>query len=266
MKIRRESEQAAGDPELAWRVLSLLNLYRLTVPPVLSVVAALAGRSLAPGSAFPAAYYYTLTAWFATGVLSILLLKWRWPSLRAQAFLHIGCDVLAVTLLLIASAGAASGVGLLLILPIAAVSVLLPVRTAATVAAVTASLVLVQQLLVALLGLADFSDLTQAGLLGVVIFVAALAAAPLAGRLRETEALVRQRDIDLANLAELSQYVVERLRESLVVVDENDRIRLINESARQILGGEAAPNALLGEVSPRTVAAMRSFVHLPDLF
>src|SRR5262245_33117665 len=91
----------------------------------------------------------------------------------------------------------------------------------------------------------------QAGLLGGVILIAALAAAPLARRLRESEELVRQRDIDLANLAELSQYIVERLRESLVVVDEQDRIRLINESARQILGGEAQPNSLLGEVSPR---------------
>ena len=251
MKNRRESEQAPGDPELAWRVLGLLNLYRLTVPPVLLVVAALTGRALAPGSAFPFLFYFTLTAWFGTGVLCILLLKGRWPSLHAQAILHIGCDVLAVTLLLIASAGAASGIGLLLILPVAAVSVLLPARTAATIAAVGALLVLGQQLLVALLGLTDFSDLPPAGLLGAVIFFAALAAVPLARRLRETEALVRQRDIDLANLAGLSQYVVERLRESLVVVDENDRIRLINESARQILGGEAAPNALLGEVSPR---------------
>ena len=67
-------------------------------------------------------------------------------------------------------------------------------------------------------------------MLGGVIFIAALAVAPLARRLRESEALVRQRDLDLANLAELSQYIVERLRESLVVVDEQDRIRLINES------------------------------------
>ena len=99
--------------------------------------------------------------------------------------------------------------------------------------------------------MSDSSDLTQAGLLGGVILIAALAGAPLAGRLRESEALVRQRDLDLANLAELSQYIVERLRESLVVVDEQDRIRLINESARQILGGDATASALLGEVSPR---------------
>lgn len=264
MKNRREFEQAPGDPELAWRVLGLLNLYRLIVPPVLTVVAALAGRTLAPGLAFPAVYYYTLTAWFAAGVVCILLLKTRWPSLRAQAYLHIGCDVLAVTALLIASAGAASGIGLLLILPVAGVSVLLPVRTAAMIAAVAALLVLGQQVLLALLGLTDFSDLTQAGLLGAVIFVAALAAAPLAGRLRETEALVRQRDIDLANLAELSQYIVERLRESLVVVDENDRIRLINETARQILGGDAAPNALLGEVSPRLLYLLAMWRQGPE--
>jgi two-component system sensor histidine kinase PilS (NtrC family) len=100
-------------------------------------------------------------------------------------------------------------------------------------------------------GIAESSDLTQAGLLGGVILIAALAGAPLAGRLRESEALVRQRDLDLANLAELSQYIVERLRESLVVVDEEDRIRLINESARQILGADAKADALLGEVSPR---------------
>ena len=88
-------------------------------------------------------------------------------------------------------------------------------------------------------------------MLGGVIFFAAIAVAPIARRLRESEALVRQRDLDLANLAELSQYIVERLRQGLVVVDEQDRIRLINESARQILGIDASANALLGEVSPR---------------
>jgi two-component system sensor histidine kinase PilS (NtrC family) len=156
-----------------------------------------------------------------------------------------------VTLLMLTSAGAASGVGLLLILPVAAVSILLPSRIATSIAAIAALVVLVQQIALWFTGGADPSDLTQAGLLGGVIFIAALAVGPLARRLRESEALVRQRDLDLANLAELSQYIVERLRESLVVVDEHDRIRLINDSARQILGDDATPDALLGEVSPR---------------
>jgi two-component system sensor histidine kinase PilS (NtrC family) len=58
--------------------------------------------------------------------------------------------------------------------------------------------------------------------------------------------------VDLANMAQLSQYIVQHLRESILVVDAQDRIRLINESAAAVLGEAlAVPDALLGEVSPR---------------
>jgi two-component system sensor histidine kinase PilS (NtrC family) len=244
-------EKTAGDPELAWRVLGLLNLYRLAIPSVLIALALLAALPQTLGAASPPHYFYALVAWFATGIVCIGLLKRRWPSLEAQAFIHVAFDIAAVTALLVTSGGAASGAGLLLIMPVAGVSLLLPKRIATMVAAFAALCVLGQQMLLWFLGVSDSSDLTQSGLLGGVILIAALAGAPLAGRLRESEALVRQRDLDLANLAELSQYIVERLRESLVVVDEQDRIRLINESGRQILGGDATAGALLGEVSPR---------------
>jgi two-component system sensor histidine kinase PilS (NtrC family) len=246
-----EPEKTGGDPELAWRVLGLLNLYRLSIPTVLLALSLLASRPPLLGAAFPTQFYVALIAWFATGVVCIGLLKTRWPTLQKQAYIHVAFDVVAVTALLLTSAGAASGAGLLLILPVAAVSLLLPSRTATTIAAIAALFVLFQQIALWWSGLADASDLTQAGMLGGVIFVAALAVTPLARRLRESEALVRQRNLDLANLAELSQYIVERLRESLVVVDEQDRIRLINESARQILGSDSSAHALLGEVSPR---------------
>lgn len=251
VKNPAELERNIGDPELAWRVLGLLNLYRLAIPSVLFVLSLIASRPQLLGAAFPTLFLYSLGAWFLSGVICIAMLKTRWPSLLVQAFIHIAFDVLGVTALLLTSSGAASGAGLLLIMPVAAVSILLPQRTATTIAAIAALFVLGQQLMLWAAGLTESSDLTQAGLLGGVIFIAALAVAPLARRLRESEALVRQRDLDLANLAELSQYIVERLRESLVVVDEQDRIRLINESARQILGSDAVSNALLGEVSPR---------------
>ena len=251
MQKPAEIERTAGDPELAWRVLGLLNLYRLAIPSVLVALALLASRPQTLGAVSPTIHFYSLVSWFATGVICIGLLKRRWPSLQAQAFIHVAFDIVAVTALLLTSGGAASGAGLLLIMPVAGVSLLLPNRIAATVAALAALCVLGQQIALMLGGVAESSDLTQAGLLGGVILVAALAVAPLAGRLRESEALVRQRDLDLANRAELSQYIVERLRESLVVVDEQDRIRLINDSGRQILGGDANAGALLGEVSPR---------------
>jgi two-component system sensor histidine kinase PilS (NtrC family) len=78
--------------------------------------------------------------------------------------------------------------------------------------------------------------------------------------MRESEDLVRQKDLDLANLAELSQYIVQHLRESLLVVDGADKIRLINESAAEILGDDhAVPGALVGEVSPRLLYSLTTW-------
>ena len=78
--------------------------------------------------------------------------------------------------------------------------------------------------------------------------------------MHESEDLIRQKDVDLANLAELSQYIVQHLRESLLVVDAADKIRLINESAAEILGDTyAVPGALVGEVSPRLLYSLSTW-------
>jgi two-component system sensor histidine kinase PilS (NtrC family) len=78
--------------------------------------------------------------------------------------------------------------------------------------------------------------------------------------LRESDALVRRRELDLANLAQLSQYIVQHLRESILVIDAQDRIRLINESAAEILGDKNAfPDALIGEASPRLMFLLESW-------
>jgi len=92
-----------------------------------------------------------------------------------------------------------------------------------------------------------------------MLFLAAGGGTSMARRLRETEEVVRQRDIDVANLAELSEYIVQHLRESIVVVDAADRVRLINESARLLLGPDARPGALLGEISPRLLYHVESW-------
>jgi two-component system sensor histidine kinase PilS (NtrC family) len=75
-----------------------------------------------------------------------------------------------------------------------------------------------------------------AGILGAVIFVITAVVQLLRERIVETEALAAQRGLDLANLVELNDYIIQHLRESIVVVDDQDRIRLINESAVKHLG------------------------------
>jgi two-component system sensor histidine kinase PilS (NtrC family) len=227
---------------------------------VVYVVATLAPQPRVPGSVLPGLFTGTVFAMFIGGVLCIGMLKLRRPALQLQPYGHIAIDILAISCLTLSSGGTQSGLGLLLIVPVGAVSLLLPNRSAILVASLAAIAVLTQQAALVLTDLASASAFTQTGLLGAVILIVALAAAPLAGRIRESEALVRQREVDLANLAQLSQYVVERLRESIVVVDEQDRIRLINESARRILSpGNSIAGGLLGELSPRLLYLLETW-------
>ncbi len=88
---------------------------------------------------------------------------------------------------------------------------------------------------------------------------------PIADRLRQSEALVRRQEIDLANLEQLSHYIVQHLRESILVVDIEGRIRLINESAAGLLGATLAfPGALLGEASPRLLYLLETWRQRTD--
>jgi two-component system sensor histidine kinase PilS (NtrC family) len=165
-------------------------------------------------------------------------------------------------LLLHACGGVASGLGLLLLVPVGGLAFLLSQRGALFLAAVAAMAVLGHTIWQQLSGHADIASYATAGLLGAVLLTSAAAASFVASRMRESEDLVRQKDVDLANLAELSQYIVQHLRESLLVVDAADRIRLINESAAQILGdNRAVPDALVGEVSPQLLYSLSTWRH-----
>jgi two-component system sensor histidine kinase PilS (NtrC family) len=246
--------------DLAWRVIGLLNLYRLLVPVVLMTVQALAGPQWALLATRPRLFLSACIAYLTAAVLLIIARRLEWSSLRIVALVNAGVDAAAIALILYASGGVSSGLGILLVLPVGATAVLADHRDAFLFAAVAAISVLIQQIFVNIEGNASSTDYTTAGVLGAVLFLIALSAWPVAHRLRESEALVRRQEVDLANLAQLSQYIIQHLRESILVIDTHDRIRLINESAAHILGDtNAFPEALLGEASPRLLYLLETW-------
>jgi len=241
-------------------VIGLLSLYRLLVPLVLFAMQSFAGPDWGLVAARPTLFIAACITYFTAAVLLVIARRLRWSSLRIVALVNASVDVVAIGLILYASGGVASGLGILLVLPVLALTVLADRRDALLIAAVAALSVLVQQVFTGLLGATPATDYTTAGVLGVVLFVVALSTWPVAHRLRESEALVRRQELDLANLAQLSQYIVQHLRESILVIDAQDRIRLINESAAEILGDENAyPDALIGEASPRLLFLLESW-------
>lgn len=244
--------KTSSQGDLGWRVLIVLNLYRLLVAVVLLVAHLLATDTVTAGWSRPELFRAATLGYLLAGILIIIALKQRRPNLRLQAWLHVAVDIAAVSFILYASGGVGSGLGMLLVVPVGGVSLLVRNREPFVLASTATLALLIQQGAVQLSGLSTPGDYTIAGVLGAILFIIAFGVSPLATRIREGEELVRQRDVDLANMAELSQYIVQHLRESILVVDSGDRVRLINESAAQILGDRAAvPGALLGEVSAR---------------
>jgi two-component system, NtrC family, sensor histidine kinase PilS len=251
--IPAPSARVAGPSgELAWRVVGLANLYRLLLPPVLLGLYLLTRPSPTVGGYDAHWFVVVCAAYFALGVLFAFGRRGHWPSRAVLVLSHTLLDTTAVAALLYCSGGAASGLGILLVIPVGAMALLADARGAFAVAAIAALGILLQQIASVVFGNAPWADYPSAGILGAVLFVVALTAWPLSNRLRESEAQARRAVLDLANLAQLSQYIVQHLRESILVIDPSDRIRLINESAAQVLGEAAAvPGALVGEVSPR---------------
>jgi two-component system, NtrC family, sensor histidine kinase PilS len=246
--------------DLAWRVMGLVNLYRLLVAVSLLVAAALPSTQEGLAVAHPDELQVICSLYLLAGGALILLRRLPGPRLRVLALTHATVDSIAIGYILWALGGIASGFGVVILLPIGAMALLAETPDAFLMAAIATIALLLQEIANHVSGYGTPSDYALAGVVGAIVFLAALSVRPLAQRLRDSEALVRRRELDLANMAQLSQYIVQHLRESILVVDAEDRIRLINESAATLLGpATAVPGALLGETSPRLLYLLSSW-------
>ena len=247
----------------SWRILLLLNCFRLLVPIVLGVL--FVTVTPAPvGVPYSALFVASLFAYSLFALSCFVSLKRRWPGLQTQTFVHVFCDIAAIGTLTYASGGMGSGLAALLTLPIAAASLIVTLRLGLLLAALATLALLFQQIISAFNNTGGSGEITAAGLVGALIFSLSLGASYAAKRLQESENVLKQREVDLANLAELNEFIVQHLRESILVVDAQDRVRLINESAALLLkDGPVATNTLLGEASPRLLYLLDTWRRQP---
>jgi len=249
--LRLNTSQSSTSNHANWRVLLLLNCFRTLIPVVLGTLL-LAIRPRSVGTAFPALFLATLFAYALFAIGCFVTLKRRWPGILTQTITHVLVDIAAISVLTYTSGGMGSGLAALMVLPVAGASLIVAPRLAMLLASTATLALLFQQTINIFKGQSDPGEITAAGLVGGLIFCVSLGASFAAKRLQDSEFELKQREVDLANLAELNEFIVQHLRESILVVDAQDRVRLINESAAQLLkDGPVATNTLLGEISPR---------------
>lgn len=233
-----------------WKPLRFYALYRLILAGLLALLA-LTGRVPQPfGDYIPHLFAWTSYAYVAFALLAGSAVSRRVPALQTQVYLQVIGDIVFITLLMHASGGIESGLGMLMVVSIAAGGLLTAGRTAGLFASLaTIALLFEQSYLLFSVPNAQISY-PQAGMLGATLFATAALAHTLARRVRESEALAARRGVDLANMAQLAQYIIENLQTGILVVDAHNHVRLINSTARARLGGSASQETHLFSLAP----------------
>jgi len=223
------------DTDQIWRPLHYLNLYRILLASLFVSSFFVDDNLPQLGSHDPHLFIAISIVYLLLACIAGFAIHWRWLSFQPLTYGLVVLDIIALTLLMRASGGIASGLGMLLVVAIAGNSLLLGGRTSILFAAIAALAVLAEQVYAQISQTLPV-NYTQAGILGATLFATAFLAHVLSRRIRESEELAAQRGVDLANLAQLNQHVIQRMQSGIIVVDANSRIRLMNESAWHMLG------------------------------
>lgn len=164
--------------------------------------------------------------WFA-------LIRARWRFDR-QLGLQVFVDVGVTALLTYASHGITSGLGLLLLTTLAAAGLVSRGRLTLFYAALATIAILLEHTIEVLRYDAAMALFAQAGLLCAAYFAVAWLAHELAKYAMASEALAARREIDLENMAHVSEHVIRDMQDGVLVVDGEGVIRQFNTRAEQI--------------------------------
>ncbi len=251
----------SSEPPHNWTSLGLLTLYRLALAGLLLIFMTGNGPPHPLGESNPQVFVVLSIAYFAFAIGFAFALLRRWPVFRLQLYAQVLFDIAFITLMTHTSGGIGSGLSMLLVVDIAASGVLTAGRSVILFAAIAALATLGEQTYAHLQHFADAGGYTQAGLFGATFFATAVLSHLLAKHAFATESLAAQRAVDLAQMAQLTEYIIQRMQTGIVVLDAADETRLMNESAWHLLGVQPSnQRQRLEQISPdlvRLIAAWR---------
>jgi len=218
-----------------WRSLFLFNVYRLAVGLVLLLAIVLWGENIMFGSQDRALFLFSDVTYILFSVACFVTIGTR-RQFNLQLTTQVVTDIVFIVLLIAASGGISSGLGLLLLSTLAGAGLISRGQLTLFFAALASIAVLLEHTYQVLAYDALVGQYAQAGLLSAAYFAIAWLGHAFAKHTLASEALAARREVDLANMEQVNALVIRDMQDGVLVVDGRGVIRQSNTRAEQLLG------------------------------
>lgn len=254
-----------------WRVMRISNFYRLVIAGVfVGSHVFLHNRSWWEN--FDSRLYAHLAlGYLVFSAIAIMLTRLRWPAFDFQRSFQALADIGFIVALMHAAGGVASGLGLLLVVAIAAASLVSQGRLALFYAAIASIALLLEQSYQMLNGQMQnggnpSADYSHSVMLSLSCFATAWLAHSFAVRARQSEVLASQRGVDLESLGQVNALITQEMQDGVLVVDQDLRLRHHNAQAEYLLalGQHTFETQTLAECVPELVDLLRHWINERD--
>ncbi len=250
-------------PESFWVSLVYFNLYRVAVAAVFLGSALVyhdeltLGQHNLPMFLTVCAGYLGIACAFQAGM------KLWHEQFNLHLTVHAMVDIVAITLLMYASGGMKSGLGVMLLVSITGASLVAPRRLTFLYAALASIAALFEQGYWMLLEETPTGSFLQPALLSIGYFVTAGITGQLAQRVVANEELARKRGRELQNQLRVNQLVIGDMQDGVLVLDREARVVQSNPQGARLLGVEPLAGMALAQALPDALPHWHAWRHDP---
>lgn len=249
----------ASTPDSLWISLRYFNLYRIAIAALFLGASVIYGDTLNLGSYRIELFRAVCAAYLLTGLgFQMLLRSWR-DRFNLHISLHAFADIVAITLLMFASGGIRSGLGMMLLISLIGAAVVAPRRLAQLYAALAGIALLLEQTYWVLVADAPEATYLQPALLAIGCFAGAGVTSWLAHRVSASERLALQRGLELENQMRVNRLVIAEMQDGVLVLDREGRVTQHNPQAQRLLDAEVLIGMECARLAPELGTAWRNW-------
>lgn len=234
-KTRNPSLRSSPD---AWHRLRLFNYFRGLLS-LFFITIYLNGwflKLIPMGFSHPKLFITTSFIYLGASLFFISGIIRRKPGLDTQVIVHTLVDLFCIIILMHATGGVRTGLGMLLIITISMTSLFLHYRVTILFAAISALAIIAEQIYAQFSYIGYSPAFTQAGILGILIFISAFLTTYTAKRLKESEKLAEETSQELETIVQMNEHIIRNMRTGIIVIKNDGKVLMANNAARELLG------------------------------